>query len=260
MPELPEVYSYQQYFNSNALNKKVKKVSVSDDKIINTTPSALGRRLKNQKFISTERVGKYLFAETDHNHWLVMHFGMTGYLNYTGQEEREAKAARVEFNLANEKVFSFINPRKFGRLDITDDMEKWIAEKKLGPDVLNISKDDFMKTLKGRKKKIKSALMDQKLFSGIGNIYSDEILYQTGVHPSTATHKLDKTKIVELYNNMRRIFKTALRHNGNPKELPQHYLIHHRKESTDCPDCNGKVASLEVGGRTSYYCPACQSN
>lgn len=100
--------------------------------------------------------------------------------------------------------------------------------------------------------------MDQNMIAGIGNVYSDEILYQCKIHPETKTTELDEDQIKDLYNSMHRIFKTSINNNADPDEMPDRYLISHRSEEEDCPECGGKVKRIEVSGRGCFICPNCQ--
>lgn len=104
--------------------------------------------------------------------------------------------------------------------------------------------------------------MDQSQLAGIGNIYSDEILFQARLHPRTRVEKLSDKQIDELYRTMRRVLTTAIKKGTGSEvlleQLPPRYLLRHREAGGRCPRCGGKVQTLEAGGRTAYYCPKCQ--
>jgi formamidopyrimidine-DNA glycosylase len=117
--------------------------------------------------------------------------------------------------------------------------------------------------LSKRRGEIKAALMDQSLLAGIGNVYSDEILFQARLHPKTPAEKLDNKQIDAMYRVMRRVLKTAISKGAGSAELfrraPRTYLLRHRENGAPCPRCGGKVKATKAAGRTAYYCPKCQS-
>ncbi|MEJ2375499.1 MAG: zinc finger domain-containing protein, partial [Pseudolabrys sp.] len=100
------------------------------------------------------------------------------------------------------------------------------------------------------------------LIAGIGNVYSDEILFQARLHPQTQVEDLDDTQVGNLYRVMRRVLQTAIKKGAGSEQLferaPASYLLRHRESGAKCPRCGGKVKTMKAGGRTAYYCPKCQ--
>jgi formamidopyrimidine-DNA glycosylase len=100
--------------------------------------------------------------------------------------------------------------------------------------------------------------MNQQVFAGIGNIYSDEILFQVRLHPKTSVRRLDGDALHDLHEQTLRVLHAAIERGANPGGLPDSYLLPHRREGEDCPRGNGKIQKTKAAGRTAYYCPACQ--
>lgn len=250
MPELPEVETFKNYGASKFLNRKIKKIEVDDERVL-LVPERAMNQLKGKELKHFHRRGKYVYIETSEKDlYLILHFGMTGYLEeYTDKKDRP-NGTRVDFFMEG-GCMAFVNPRKFGRVGLTDDIEEFFDEKKVAEDALSIGKKTFLKNLSGKTGPIKSRLMDQKNVAGIGNIYADEILFQCEIHPEEKTEDLDEDDFVEIYNTMKRVFKLAIRKKANYKDFPDHYLLHNRSSERSNPP----LSRIKVGGRTTFFSP-----
>jgi formamidopyrimidine-DNA glycosylase len=257
MPELPDVESFRKYFLSTAMNKKIKNVNIMSTKILGSISSrSLQKYLKGSKFISNKRHGKNLFAGMNNNKWLLLHFGMTGFLKYYKNEDEKPDYTRLLINFENGYHLAFDNVRKLGKIDVINDIDEYIEKKKLGPDPLedNLSFEDFYDILKDRKGSIKSTLMNQKVIAGIGNIYSDEILFQSGIHPASSVNGLNENNLKNIYKKMVSVLGKAVAVNADADKFPRTYLLPHREGGNSCPKCSGKIVKKMIGGRSSYLC------
>lgn len=183
---------------------------------------------------------------------------MTGFLNYHHPSGDAPKYAQIRVRFKNKNALAYCSKRKFGKLGVVHSPEAFIKAHDLGPDALEIKLSDFRKLLSKKHGMLKTALMDQSMLAGMGNVYTDEVLYQCQMHPETAVQKLSDKEIKSLYHTMQRVLKTAIRHQANPDDMPSGYLLSHRKPKEDCPRCQGTIRKLTVGGRSTYICPACQ--
>ncbi len=252
MPELPDVESFRRYCSSKILRKTIENVQVKVRQISEVPEKELQQKLKNRKFTNTYRHGKHLFLKTSNNYYLVLHFGMTGDVSYYREKEPEHTALIVSFR--NGYNFAVISVRKLGRIGLIKDKNKYVKEKEIGPDVLKISKKEFTELVEGSRGKVKSTLMNQGTMAGIGNIYSDEILYQAGMHPEKEVSKLSRKDIEKLYAVTQRVLKTAIRNNALPENFPSSYLTGKREEGSRCGICNGTIKRISSGGRSAYFC------
>jgi len=268
MPELPEVEIYRRYFQEHALGKNIQRVRVLDDRILrDVTAGQLNASLRNRQFLSTRRHGKHLFVETDGEAWLRIHFGMTGDLYYYPRvpgptsTHPTPRFARVIFDLAEGHSLAYDDPRLFGAVSLIEEPSTFIRDQALGPDPLEATfkVTRFRRLFEGRRGAVKSLLMNQSNIAGLGNLYVDEILFQTGVHPARSVAAVESSEIDEMYKTMRTILRTVIARKVRGDGYPPKYLIRVRDEGETCPRCDGKIARMVVFGRTTYFCEQHQS-
>ncbi len=254
MPELPEVEIFGRYFADNALGQRIVRVRVLDERILGLLrKAAFARALTGHAFGSVRRHGKHLFADAEGT-WLHLHFGMSGDLAY--YDDEPPRFARVIFDFENDWHLAFEDMRLFGVADLTSAPEDYIAEHRLGPDPLDpkFRLADFRRLVAGRRGAVKSLLMSQDVIAGVGNLYADEILYQTSIHPARTVDKLSDTEVSSVYASMRRILKDVIGRKVRGAGHPARYLIEHREEGDRCPMCGAGIRRTVVFGRTTYYC------
>ena len=259
MPELPDVEVFRKYAEKHAMNKKITDVEYKDPmQILESSKRKITRNVKGKKFTDSARLGKHMFLKSGENNWLAMHFGMTGDLKYFNTGDDEPDFAKVIFKFGNDHGLAVISKRKLGALEITGDPDEYRKENDIGIDALDCSFEEFKTALKGKRGGIKNVLMDQGRMAGIGNIYSDEILFQEKLHPKFKFEKLNEKGLKSLYNTIKRVMKTAIRHDAVPSDLPDSYLLPHRKKGESCPKCEGEVKRIKINGRGCFVCPKCQ--
>jgi formamidopyrimidine-DNA glycosylase len=250
MPELPEVESFTRYFAEHALHQRVARVETRDARILgDVRPEVLARRVEGREFLRVRRHGKHLFADTGGG-WVRLHFGMTGDLSYY-REGEGPRFARVVFHFDNGAKLAFEDMRLFGVVDLIDDPDAYIAAQGLGRDPLDptFKRGDFETLIRQRRGAIKALLMSQELVAGLGNLYVDELLFQTGIHPRRSAEKLKAADIKALFVTMRRILGTMI---GSRKR--KNWLFDRREEGERCPRCEGTLRRATVFGRTTYWC------
>jgi formamidopyrimidine-DNA glycosylase len=257
LPELPEVEAFRKYFSQTSLRQKIKSVEIDSPGMVKDIAIRnLQAKLKNKKFISTHRHGKYLFVKSEDGYYLVLHFGMTGDLKYFKSIEEKPKHTRLIINFTNGYHLALDDQRKFGTIRLINDPGKFVEKKNLGPDPLtkDFNENAFLQIFKKNAGTIKSVLMNQKNLSGIGNIYSDEILFHSGIHPGTSIKKLNERRLKNLYVNLEKILKKVINADSDQKNIPHTYLLKHRISGEKCPKCIGKIIRRTIAGRSSYFC------
>jgi len=260
VPELADVEVYRRYLNATALHQRIAGTHAESDEILQgTSPQGLGRALKDNQFDSSRRHGKYLFIELHNGGWLGMHFGMTGSLAYFGSDSQVPDYTRLLLTFNNGYRLAYVAPRKLGKVFLTDTVQAIIEGHGLGPDALAPSPAESKELAKGRRGSVKSWLMDQQRLAGIGNVYSDEILFQARVHPKQNLSRLDEAALEDLYRNLHQVFDAAIEADADPDRMPRHFLLPQRHDDGQCPRCGGKVKHIQVAGRSAWFCPACQS-
>ncbi|MCU0448915.1 MAG: DNA-formamidopyrimidine glycosylase [Bernardetiaceae bacterium] len=262
MPELPEVESYRRYFEATALHQTVREVEVLDSKVVKVDPDYLRQQLVGQRFTGTDRIGKYLFVHLSSGRVLLLHFGMTGELAHYAPTAELPRFTRVRFGLANGYHLAFVDPRKFGRIELGDSVPQFQAAKGLSADALKLPLDNFKAALAKRMAPIKSVLLDQAVAAGVGNWIADEMLFQARVHPLRRAAHLTQAETAGLHQVMLHILELAVAHEAYYRDFPPYFLLHSRGWTdapiAPCPGCAGEVAKTEVGGRATYFCPRCQ--
>jgi len=261
MPELPDVEVFKRYLDATALHKTITDVEVKSTRILDgVSASKLQKTLQGQQFQETHRHGKHLLVALDQGGvWLTLHFGMTGFLKYFKDMNTEPEHDRMLVSFDNGFHLAYVSQRKLGAVGLTDEVDNFIDEKELGPDALSLDLEGFRQALQGRRGSIKSFLMNQKHVAGIGNVYSDEILFQSRLHPKSQVNKLNAATVKGLFEAMQDVLEKAIEAQADPKQFPSSFILPHRTPGGTCPRCQGKVKKITVSGRSGYYCPECQA-
>jgi len=261
MPELPDVERFKGYLDANALHQKVAAVEVRDADILERVSARrLRSQLRGRPFESTSRYGKFLFVHRPSPPLLVLHFGMTGYLDYAREDREPPEHARVVLHFAEGHRLAYVCQRKLGLVTLADDRQAFIEKRGLGPDALDegLTFRAFADRLSGRRGAVKSALMNQAILAGVGNVYADEVLFQAGIAPGRRVDQLDDKELRNLHRTMRRVLKTSIRNNAEISRLPRTYLLPHRDSDGRCPRCDRELKKARISGRGTYLCPHCQ--
>ncbi len=258
MPELPEVEIFRRYLDQTALNQRILDLQITHPKVVGGQQEDL-KGLVGDQFNSSQRWGKNLFIKTLSGKTMFMHFGMTGYLEYYNSSVEDPKYARVIFEMDGGYKLAYVSKRMFGRLGLTPDVESYTSSKSLAPDAMAISKGEFFRNLSGKKKNIKTALLDQTVTAGIGNWIADEILYHTRIYPTSLTCNLSEEQFADIYRRMKEIMQVAIEVDATREALPEHYITRYgRKTSIECPNCHETIERTEVGSRGTFACQHCQ--
>jgi formamidopyrimidine-DNA glycosylase len=259
MPELPEVNTFQRYFDETSLDQRIAEVQVHDDKIIrNVSGEAFADLLAGRTFTGSYRRGKYLFGELDNEDHVLLHFGMSGDLKYYEDAADRPKYERFAFHFDNGFKLGFDCPRKFARINYIKDLDQYLKEVKLGEDAQRISEGYFLEKTEGRRGTLKGFLLNQSHFAGVGNLYADEICYQTRVHPASVVEAIPKKKRKEIFQKMQEVLEFAVNKNAYYKDYPDDWLWQWREEGKVAPDGKSLVKSDKIGGRTTYFCEGWQ--
>ncbi|MBI5094212.1 MAG: hypothetical protein HZB26_17455 [Candidatus Hydrogenedentes bacterium] len=258
MPELPEVEMRRRFVETHALSLRIKRVAVPAPSLLDgVSAQTLRRALTGQVFETTHRHGKWLFVRTSAGRWLVLHFGMTGSLGCYPTRDAAPRFVRMRFDFANGLSLAFIDPRKFGKVGLTNDVQSFLQDRRWGldPTAPGFDRAAFHQILRGRSGLLKAVLMNQRVIAGIGNLYADEMLFQAGLHPAARVEDLKPATVDRLYDAMTEAFAASLAVDTDYERLPERFLLRHRNGAGTCPKCGGTLASLANAGRTAYYCP-----
>lgn len=189
--------------------------------------------------------------------WLTLHLGLTGSLLSLDPGEVEPRHTRLLITFADGGRLAFDDPRIFGEVSLTKSPQAFLKERRIGPDALQMDEETFKGIMSGRRGLIKPALLNQRLISGLGNLYADEALFQSGICPKA--RGLDEEEISILFFWIQEVLKTALALGADLGRLPKSYLLPNRHPKGQCPRDGSPLCREKIGGRTSYYCPVHQS-
>lgn len=260
MPELPDVEAFRRYLSEHAAGQHVERVEVPDDRALrNTSPQGLGRALGGRRLAEPDRHGKWVLTPTDDGDGptLVLHFGMTGYLTWDEAGDDRHEHDRVVF-VCEDGELRFNLMRLFGGVWLAGtDRELEDITGDLGPDAVDLERDDLAELLAGRRGGLKSALMDQELVAGIGNIVADETLWRARLHPRGSVPDLTDEQIDDLHAALQEVLERSIEHGQVPRD--EGWLTRARDvDHPECPRCGADIAHGEVNNRSTYWCPDCQ--
>ncbi len=259
MPELPEVETFKRYLDDTSLHQRITSVEVRDAYVLKRVSAReLDRRLKGRRFENAHRHGKHLFVRAGDKLWLRLHFGMTGSLEYLKRDEQTPKTARVLFDFANNGRLAFDDQRKFGEIELIEDVDEFLQRRGLGPDTLKISLSEFKAIVGKHRGAVKAILLNQQLIAGIGNLYADEILFRACMHPATEAARLSDRDLTRLFRATRYVLEKAIALKTDFNRLPKSWLLTHRGKRGRCPRCGRTLRSATIGGRISWFCAHCQ--
>lgn len=254
MPELPEVATYQKVFERHAVGKTIREVVVSDAKILrNLTAEQFVEKLTGRTFTGTYRRGKFLFGKLDDHAHLQLHFGMTGDLVPYQDPADAPRFERFRFHFTDGSVLGFDDSRKFSHIVWVDDLPAYLLSRKLGPDALELSEDDFLQLLSGRKGQLKALLLDQHTLAGVGNLYADEICFQARLHPGSRLDGLSEEHKRLIFRLMQEILHSAVERLAYYREYPENWFWQWRQLGRPGPEGIGIVQRATIAGRTTYF-------
>lgn len=265
MPELPEVERFKRRIGRRCVGRAVRHAVVGDRGILErVSPARLKQRLEGARISFARRYGKYLLLGIARNGVLAMHFGMNGFPSLVAKGEKPPRYTRLQLQFGDGSALAYVNPRRIGRVSLAETPAAFIESAQLGPDALDpkFGAKQFRERIAGRRRDIKSALMDQTLLAGIGNIYSDEILFQARVFPGARSDHLDAAATARIYRAIRRTLPALIRAGIDAEQgtgrIPRGFLLAERHKGGHCPRCHRALSTQKRGARTAYYCVICQ--
>lgn len=259
MPELAECEANRRRVEAQCLNRTIQSIETGETSHMDLPDEAERARLVGRQFTAARRHGKAIFAGSQAGPWIAASLGMTGSLRVYNADETPPDHARMTFVFEGDRRLAFCCPRKLGGLGVIDDPDRFISDKGLGPDAMDISAAVFSDVIGRTRGAVKSALMAQKKIAGIGNLWSDEALFQAGIAPGTRADTLSDARLAKLFASMREVLGLLLEADAAYHRIPDDWLFPHREAGTRCPRCDGSITRSKVGGRSAYHCTGHQS-
>jgi len=288
MPELPEVETIARGLASRVTGDVIESVWLgSKPEPLKSAASEIVATLESKRIGAVHRVGKHIVFDlenggrvsspvarksrqksskasaplADRAQWIV-HLGMTGRMLVCNPDQALEKHTHAVAKLASGRELRFVDPRRFGRLSVAHGFEA------AGSEPLEVELDAFVHLFHGRKTLIKSALLNQKLLRGVGNIYADESLFRAGVRPRRRAASLTRKELALLYAAVQEVLKEAIALGGSSVSdyldadgQQGFFQLQHRvygREGEPCLVCKTPIKRVVIAGRSSHYCPNCQ--
>jgi formamidopyrimidine-DNA glycosylase len=271
MPELPEVETIARGLAKRVTGDVIESVWLGQKKEPLKSPAAeIAATLEHARIAAVRRMGKHIVFDLERNgskrkpaQWIV-HLGMTGRLQVCEPEAEVAKHTHAILKLKSGRELRFVDPRRFGRLSVAQAGDFDAA----GVEPLEVDLDRFITLFRGRKTPIKSALLNQNLLRGVGNIYADESLFRSNLRPRRRASTISREQLEKLLLAIREVLKEAIALGGssisdyvNSDGEEGFFQLQHRvyaRESEPCLVCKTPIKRIVIAGRSSHYCPKCQ--
>ena len=282
MPELPEVETVRRGLAPVMEGQRIARAEVNRPDLRWPFPDRMADRLTGALIERLRRRSKYILADLDTGETLLIHLGMSGRMLISGamlgafhhDHPAPAKHDHVVLHMGQGARITFNDARRFGAMDLmgTPDTDAHWLMRDLGPEPFanDFNEDYLVARLKGRNTPIKSALLDQRIVAGLGNIYVCEVLHRAGIHPARKAGRIAAARIAGLVPLIRQVLEEAIAAGGSSLrdyrqadgELGyfQHGFAVYGREGEPCvtPGCDGTVARIVQSGRSSFFCPRCQ--
>jgi formamidopyrimidine-DNA glycosylase len=260
MPELPEVETVVRSVRGHLVGKRILAAEFTSPHVTPGNRTGLAKRLAGRAIESVTRRGKFIQIALDEG-FLTVHLGMTGKLLIHGEVETHTYGV---FTL-DDGMLLYHDPRQFGSIEWSKEVSPRIA--RLGPEPLEITLEEFQSRMK-RKTRMKSLLLNQAFLAGVGNIYADESLFASGIHPLASAEKLSKARVGKLYAAIRGILAHSIELGGSSisdyvdadGKKGWFQVEHHvyGREGEACSQCGGPIKKTLVAQRGTHFCPRCQ--
>ncbi len=261
MPELPEVETVVRTLAPRLTGRRILDARFSSRHVVRQNFATLRKKVRGQKVKSVRRHGKFIVLELDRG-FLTIHLGMTGKLLL---DSEPGPYARAVFTL-DQGLLVYDDIRHFGRIEWSRELLERAAA--LGPDALEIGLEDFLKLLKSRRAQVKPLLLNQRFLRGMGNIYTDEALFEARIHPRAMASSLSRARASRLHRAMVDILNMAVRMKGSSISdyvdadgAKGSFQLQHQvygRAGEPCPTCGTAIRRILVGQRGTHYCPKCQ--
>ena len=270
MPELPEVETTKRGLEPHILGRQVLFAQIYQKQLRWKIPSHLPKTIKGEFIKKISRRAKYILIKFS-NGTLVMHLGMSGSISVVASGEALKKHHHFELIFDNGTSMRFHDPRRFGSILWQKNNEQLNLFNNLGPEPLSSQFNDntLYQSSRGRKKNIKSFIMDSNIVVGVGNIYASESLFLAGISPKRAAGKISKKRYQVLTQCIKQILSEAINNggttlndfsniDGEPGYFSQVLSVYGRNDMS-CNRCDGTIKRIVQNQRASYYCPRCQN-
>lgn len=271
MPELPEVETVRRGLAEHVVGNKFKEITVLHRRATSPKSIAALTSLKGARVTEVARRGKFLWFKLDRPEVLVGHLGMSGQFLIQPRSAPDEHHLRVKISLGKLDL-RFIDQRTFGWLGVDetrDGLPTYVKDIAADPFDAEFNLEETIERFKKKKTEIKRVLLDQGVMSGVGNIYADEALWRSKIHPESRTETMKVSRIKELIENATSVMSEALSVGGTSFDdlyinvngesgYFERSLAVYGQEGEGCPRCGREIRRIKFANRSSHFCPKCQ--
>ncbi|BDR60748.1 bifunctional DNA-formamidopyrimidine glycosylase/DNA-(apurinic or apyrimidinic site) lyase [Lactobacillus xylocopicola] len=272
MPEMPEVETVRRTLLPLIKGKTIKEVKLWYPKIIASDPLEFTSQLAGKKIVTIDRYAKYLLLRLSGQLTIVSHLRMEGKYRLVRASDPKGKHDHVQFVFTDGTGLRYNDVRKFGRMQLvktgTEKIVTGISKLGVEPNSSGFTKAALVKGMAGKNKSIKNALLDQSVVAGLGNIYVDEVLWESKIHPLSMANQISKYKLGQLHDNINALIALAIAERGTTVHTYldangqtggfQKMLRVYGHQGEPCQRCGTPLEKIKVTGRGTTYCPHCQ--
>lgn len=271
MPELPEVETIKRALESIIVNKKIISIEIFKPKLIKSDLETFKKSLIDKTFLKLTRQGKYLFFHLNDNLVLINHLRMEGKYQFKHPNDNLESHARIIFHLDDGNELVYRDSRMFGMFYLSDESHYQNLDfiKKVGKEPFYLDAKELFNNIKRHKEtEIKTVLLNQEVIAGLGNIYVDETLFRSKIHPSTKAKFISQDDCKVILKNAIDVLNLAIAKGGSTiksyksiNDVDGHFqvdLLVYAKASLPCPNCQKPLKFMKINGRGTTYCSRCQ--
>lgn len=273
MPELPEVYTISQDLKKNIVGYKIRNIQISK---YYKLPSSVNTKLKNTigyKIEDVDNIAKNIVIKLSKNTYIIFHLAMTGRILLRETSHKDDNWVKVVLEIEKNKKtkhLKFADMRQFGKVLVLDKhgLTTLANKYRLDPLDASVTSEKFLEAIKSKRSSIKNVFLDQKIISGVGNIYATDSLFLSKIHPRISSQDISLEDATKLLKSVRQVLKEGIKNRGstlpdkmyvdifgNEGHQQNHFKIYLKQK---CSICNSKVEFIKINGRGTYFCPTCQ--
>jgi formamidopyrimidine-DNA glycosylase len=267
MPELPEVLTIKKDLHKEIVGKEVIKVVPNAGYVLTPSKEHFKNYVVGAKVIDVTNVAKLIVIKLSSDFYIATHLNMTGRLLYNAKDPY----VKITLHFSDGSKLNYSSVRMFGYFEVWNDEKLSEYSKKYGKEALDksLTVEEFEEKMKKRNTYIKTNLLDQKLVSGIGNIYANDALYLSKIHPKTKSYDLSAPDYQVLLGNVRLLLNEGLEHRGSsidrytdlygkPGTHQNHFRVYGKRKGEPCKNCKTPITFEKIQERGTFYCPTCQ--
>lgn len=266
MPEIPDLEAIGTFLKKRIIGEKITEVTLRIPVVVRASRDDFSGALEGNHFRDISRVGKFMIFHLDHDLLMVVNPMLTGRFQYVAPDEKVHKKTSFILDISTGQQLRYYDDLLMGKLYLatTATLDQLPRFGDMGPDALAVTADEFKDRIRKHTGMVKNVLTNEKFIAGVGNAYSDEILWEAGFHPYRKRSTIDEAGIDALYQATRKVLLESIpvvtekmEESLDYTEWREHLKVH-RKGGEACPRCGSRISEITAGNRITNFCRNCQ--